>query len=377
MLPQRARPHSAQRGRPSPLRRADESAGKRSHRNHSSSPERAGFYSRYFLVPQKDVSLRPILDLRLLNYALMKSSFRMITLKQILLQICPGDRFMSLDLKDAYFHIQVAPIYRRFLRLAFERVAYQYKVLPFGLCLAPRTFIQCMDAALSPLRQNPHTQLPRRLAHSGPIAGGFDIAQDPPPPQPLRLPGAQGQLCQDYTVTQPTSFFPGHSYCLGEASHDNSAPRGLKAFQKMLGLMAASSPGTSIGSASHVTHPVLAVAEGSIRGLTSQTPPHNGDSGLYISPGPMDGPLLAKERRDPIHGTQKEGCHDRRFQQGLWSAMRGQTDLRLLVFEEESVLHINIHKSPGRPCLEATLHAGKCVGSEQSALTEGACAGQI
>ncbi len=39
-----------------------------------------------------------------------------------------------------------------------------------------------------------------------------------------------------------------------------------------------------------------------------------------------------------------------------------------------------IHKSPGQPCLEATLHAGErpsCVGSEQSALTEGdACAGQ-
>ncbi len=224
---------------------------------------------------------------------------------------------MSLDLKDAYFHIQVAPIYRRFLRFVFEGVAYQYKVLPFGLCLAPHTFIQFMDAALSPLRQNPHTQLPQRLAHSGPIAGGFDITQDPPPPQPLRLPGAQGQLCQDYTVTQPTSFFPGHSYCLGEASHDNSAPRGLKTFQKMLGLMAAASPGTSIGSASHVTHPVLAVAEGSIRGLTSQTPPHNGDSGLCISPGPLDGPLLAKERRDPIHGAQKEGCHDRRFQQGV------------------------------------------------------------
>ncbi len=37
-------------------------------------------------------------------------------------------------------------------------------------------------------------------------------------------------------------------------------------------------------------------------------------------------------------------------------------------------------KSPGRPCLEATLHAGErpsCVGSDQSALTEGdVCAGQ-
>ncbi len=47
----------------------------------------------------------------------------------------------------------VAPHHRRFLRSAFKGVAYQYKVLPFGLSLAPRTFTRCMDAALSPLRQ--------------------------------------------------------------------------------------------------------------------------------------------------------------------------------------------------------------------------------
>ncbi len=60
---------------------------------------------------------------------------------------------------------------------------------------------------------NPHTQLPRQLAHSGPVAGGFNIAQDLPP-QPLTLPGALGQLCQEHTVTQPVSFVPGHSYRL-------------------------------------------------------------------------------------------------------------------------------------------------------------------
>ncbi len=85
----------------------------------------SGFYSRYFLYPKKDGGLQSILDLRLLNYTLMKRSFRLITLKQILPQICPGDWFMSLDLKDAYFHIQVAPHHRRFLRFAFEGVAYQ------------------------------------------------------------------------------------------------------------------------------------------------------------------------------------------------------------------------------------------------------------
>ncbi len=47
----------------------------------------SGFYSHYFLVPKKDGGLRPILDLRRLNHALMRRPFRMIRLKQILSQI--------------------------------------------------------------------------------------------------------------------------------------------------------------------------------------------------------------------------------------------------------------------------------------------------
>ncbi|XDV49519.1 hypothetical protein PO909_018753 [Leuciscus waleckii] len=77
----------------------------------------------------------------------------MLTTKQILAQIRPGDWFISVDLKDAYFQIQIAPRHSPFLRFAFEGRAYQYTVLPFGLSLAPRTFTKCMDTALAPLRQ--------------------------------------------------------------------------------------------------------------------------------------------------------------------------------------------------------------------------------
>ncbi len=42
---------------------------------------------------------------------------------------------------------------------------------------------------------NPHSQLHRRLAHSGPVRGGTTFTQNPHP-QPLRAPGAQGQFCQ-------------------------------------------------------------------------------------------------------------------------------------------------------------------------------------
>ncbi len=111
-----------------------------------------GLFSRYFLVPKRDGGLRPILDLRRLNLSLYKGKFKMLTMRTIMSQVQEGDWFVTIDLKDAYFHIQVVQRHRRFLRFAFGGKAYQYKVLPFGLALAPRTFTKCMDAALAPLR---------------------------------------------------------------------------------------------------------------------------------------------------------------------------------------------------------------------------------
>ncbi len=51
-LPQYARHHSTQRGRASPPFRGDESAGKRSHRNRSSSPERVRLLQPLLSRPQ-------------------------------------------------------------------------------------------------------------------------------------------------------------------------------------------------------------------------------------------------------------------------------------------------------------------------------------
>ncbi len=111
----------------------------------------SGFYSRYFIVP-KDGGLRPILDVRLLNRSVMRLKFRMLTVKQVVSQIRSEDWFVTIDLKDAYFHISILPSHRKFLRFAFRGKAYQYRVLPFGLALSPRTFTKCVDAALAPLR---------------------------------------------------------------------------------------------------------------------------------------------------------------------------------------------------------------------------------
>ncbi len=114
---------------------------------------RSGFYSPYFIVPKKSGGLRPILDLRVLNRALHRLPFKMLTPKRIFGCVRPQDWFAAIDLKDAYFHVSILPRHRPFLRFAFEGRAYQYKVLPFGLSLSPRVFTKVAEAALVPLRE--------------------------------------------------------------------------------------------------------------------------------------------------------------------------------------------------------------------------------
>ncbi len=114
---------------------------------------RQGFYSPYFIVPKKGGGLRPILDLRVLNRALHKLPFKMLTHRRMIKCIQPQDWFAAIDLKGAYFHVSILPRHRPFLRFAFEGRAWQYRVLPFGLSLSPRVFTKVVEGALTPLRE--------------------------------------------------------------------------------------------------------------------------------------------------------------------------------------------------------------------------------
>ncbi len=106
-------------------------------------------YSRYFVVPKKDGGLHPILDLRVLNDSVMQLKFKMLTVRQIMSQIRSEDWFVTIDLKDAYFHISMLCYHRKSLKFAFGGRAYQYQVLPFGLALVRRTFTKCVDSGAS------------------------------------------------------------------------------------------------------------------------------------------------------------------------------------------------------------------------------------
>ncbi len=116
--------------------------------------------------------------------------------------------------------------------------------------------------ALTETDGNSHSKLPRWLSHLSSVRCWATISQIPPP-QPFRMPGTQGQLCQERTIPQPNNIVPGSSFrlspnvgsshartCTGHSEARGllqSASRPLKMFQKMLGLMASASPVLQLG----------------------------------------------------------------------------------------------------------------------------------
>ncbi len=138
----------------------------------------SGFYSRYFLVPKR--MRRPPAHPRSQTPESRphETAVQDDHAKADPLADSHRGGSVSLDLKDAYFHIQIAPHHRRFLRFAFEGVAYQYTVLPLGCLWAPVLYkVHGRGSFPSETDGNLHSQLPRRLAHSAPVKGGTSFTQ--------------------------------------------------------------------------------------------------------------------------------------------------------------------------------------------------------
>ena len=114
--------------------------------------EMDGFYSTYFLIPKKDGGIRPILNLKRFNVFLRKHKFKMESLQSIIPVMCQGQWMASIDLKDAYFHIPILQDHWKYLRFLFEGRAFQFKVTPFGLSLAPMLFTRVLLVIIAWLR---------------------------------------------------------------------------------------------------------------------------------------------------------------------------------------------------------------------------------
>ena len=99
-----------------------------------------GFYNRLFLVPKPNNRWRPILDLSNSNKFLKTESFKMETPETIRTSLQAGEWVISIDFKDAYFHIPIQSQSRKYMRFHIQGKSCQFKALPFGLSTAPMEF---------------------------------------------------------------------------------------------------------------------------------------------------------------------------------------------------------------------------------------------
>ena len=113
--------------------------------------------SNVFVRSKKDGSYRVILNLREFNKCLDKVHFKMESLNNAINLMTQDCFFASIDLKDAYFSVNIHEDSRKFFRFRFQGVLYEFKGLPQGFKHSPRIFTKLCKPILGFLRKKGHS----------------------------------------------------------------------------------------------------------------------------------------------------------------------------------------------------------------------------
>jgi hypothetical protein len=105
-------------------------------------------------VPKKNKKLRLITDLRFVNNSIDAPKFQLDGINSLAEYVEHNDQFISLDLKDGFFHVPVDENYWKYLGFCFENQYYVWCVLPFGLCCSPYYFYKVLRPVINYLREH-------------------------------------------------------------------------------------------------------------------------------------------------------------------------------------------------------------------------------
>ncbi len=101
--------------------------------------------------------------------------FKMLTIKMIVSPIQSGDWFVTIYLKDAYFHVEILPQHRKFLRFAFGSLSVSGSSIQPSF-VTPHVYeMHGCSTVSSETPGHPHFKLHKRLDDSGHSLKSFDI----------------------------------------------------------------------------------------------------------------------------------------------------------------------------------------------------------
>ena len=110
------------------------------------------FFSSVFPTPKKDDTYRPIINLSILNTMLVPQSFKMETVAKIATCLTVALWGITMDLKDAFFHVPIAWEYHKYFAFKMDGHIYVFQFLPFGLSPAPWAF----SRTIKPIKSHLH-----------------------------------------------------------------------------------------------------------------------------------------------------------------------------------------------------------------------------
>lgn len=106
------------------------------------------FCSSLLVVPKGRDDIRLVIDLRGPNRSIHRTPFKMPTFETILMELHGAEWFSTIDLKNAFFHIELHENSRHLTNFFAGDGIYRYKRLPFGLCNAPDIFQEVLQTVV-------------------------------------------------------------------------------------------------------------------------------------------------------------------------------------------------------------------------------------
>lgn len=103
------------------------------------------FCSSMLVVPKGRDNIRLVIDLRGPNRCIYRTPFVMPTLENILAELNGARWFSTIDLSNAFFHIELAEESRHLTNFFTEFGMFRCVRLPFGLCNAPDLFQEALE----------------------------------------------------------------------------------------------------------------------------------------------------------------------------------------------------------------------------------------